>query len=344
MEYTKLFARDVTLSLIEQAYQSESINFHNLFKDYLSTQSFNDIYAVAHGHNGYVEQYMSLSNSKIIRSSILTALENGVFFNKVEDVFSSSISLVKSFSADDVKKDDFYKLHENISDLWTSYFTLLYIADINDRRFIDSERQAKEMIVRNLDLFYFLDDYYKKFVINNYTGISRFNRYLTLNELLTDSVPSIQTLILRSKDYWFVDGDVLTINDMEPLTKKAIEHKYEIKILDPKIDNANNIIGLKASKGSIKGPARIVLSYDDVGDLLEGEILITSMTSPKFIPAMKRAAGYVTDEGGALTHVAIVARELGKPCVVATQVATKVFKNGDIVEVDADHGIVRKIR
>ena len=58
---------------------------------------------------------------------------------------------------------------------------------------------------------------------------------------------------------------------------------------------------------------------------------------------MKKAAAFVTDEGGTLCHAAIVARELNKPCVIGTKIATEIFKNGDMVEVDAERGIVRKV-
>lgn len=67
------------------------------------------------------------------------------------------------------------------------------------------------------------------------------------------------------------------------------------------------------------------------------------MTRPDYLSFMRRASAFVTDTGGALAHAAIVARELKKPCVVGTAVATKVFKDGDLVEVDAEKGIVRKI-
>ena len=65
------------------------------------------------------------------------------------------------------------------------------------------------------------------------------------------------------------------------------------------------------------------------------------MTSPDFLPAMKKSAAFITDEGGITCHAAIVAREMKKPCIVGTKVATKKLKDGDFVEVDADHGIVK---
>ena len=62
------------------------------------------------------------------------------------------------------------------------------------------------------------------------------------------------------------------------------------------------------------------------------------MTRPEYLPAMKKAAGFITDEGGITCHAAIVAREMRKPCVIGTKNATKVIKDGDLVEVKASHG------
>ena len=67
------------------------------------------------------------------------------------------------------------------------------------------------------------------------------------------------------------------------------------------------------------------------------------MTMPRYLPAMVRAAAFVTDEGGITCHAAIIAREMRKPCIIGTKIATQVLKDGDMVEVDADNGVVRKI-
>ena len=73
------------------------------------------------------------------------------------------------------------------------------------------------------------------------------------------------------------------------------------------------------------------------------DILVTSMTRPEFVPIMKMAAGIVTDEGGLTCHAAIVSRELGIPCIVGTQIATRSLKDGDRVEVNANHGLIIKL-
>ncbi len=116
------------------------------------------------------------------------------------------------------------------------------------------------------------------------------------------------------------------------------------KYVDIKVDKkVKEIKGLVTSKGKVTGKVRILSGSRHFDSMKEGEILVTSMTSPEFIVAMRKAAAIVTDEGGITCHAAIASRELGIPCVVATKIATRVLKNGDLVEVDADKGIVRKI-
>ena len=67
------------------------------------------------------------------------------------------------------------------------------------------------------------------------------------------------------------------------------------------------------------------------------------MTRPEYVPLMKKASGVVTDEGGITCHAAIISRELGMPCVIGTKIATRMFKTGDLVEVDANNGLVRML-
>lgn len=105
--------------------------------------------------------------------------------------------------------------------------------------------------------------------------------------------------------------------------------------------SVKEIKGKPACSGKVVGKVRVSLSASDVTDIEVGAILVCAMTSPDYVPAMKRSGAIVTDEGGLLCHAAIMSRELGKPCVIATRIATKVLKDGDLVEVDAGQGIVK---
>ena len=117
---------------------------------------------------------------------------------------------------------------------------------------------------------------------------------------------------------------------------------------EPIILNESNLSqevkGNIAFKGIAQGIARIVKSPADLDKVKEGDVLVTQMTFPAFIMAMKRASAFVTDEGGITCHAAIVAREMKKPCIIGTKIATKVLKDGDFVEVDAERGIVTIIK
>jgi len=99
--------------------------------------------------------------------------------------------------------------------------------------------------------------------------------------------------------------------------------------------------GQIGSKGNVRGKVRIVLNVNSDYGFQDGEILVTGMTRPEYVPLMKKASGVVTDEGGITCHAAIVSRELGIPCVIGTKIATRMFKTGDLVEVDANNGLVR---
>ncbi|MBU6323132.1 MAG: hypothetical protein KGI41_02430 [Patescibacteria group bacterium] len=102
------------------------------------------------------------------------------------------------------------------------------------------------------------------------------------------------------------------------------------------------LVGTSAHPGIVQGTCRIVFDFRDAV-MHDGDILVTPMTNPYFVPLMKKAGAIVTDGGGMLSHAAIVARELGKPCIIGTKVATQVLKDGDMVEVDAEKGVVRKV-
>ncbi len=109
-------------------------------------------------------------------------------------------------------------------------------------------------------------------------------------------------------------------------------------------DGFGELKGSTAFAGKAIGTVKIIASVADIDKLETGDILVSPATNPDLIVAMKRAAAFVTDTGGITSHAAIVARELRKPCVVGTKFATRTFKDGDKVEVDADLGIVKKLK
>ncbi|ELZ37545.1 phosphoenolpyruvate synthase [Halorubrum saccharovorum DSM 1137] len=99
--------------------------------------------------------------------------------------------------------------------------------------------------------------------------------------------------------------------------------------------------GLGASPGVVSGAVRIVHKLDHLDQVQEGDVMVTEMTMPDMVPAMKRASGIVTDEGGMTSHAAIISRELGVPAVVGTGNGTRLLNDGQNVTLDGDKGTVR---
>ena len=125
-------------------------------------------------------------------------------------------------------------------------------------------------------------------------------------------------------------------------TKTADINRLKQKLKQSKLI-IEELMGTPASFGKISGQAKIIYNIKDIAKIKKGDIIIAVTTHPDFVPAMQKAAAIVTDEGGLTSHAAIVSRELNKPCIVGAKFATKILKDGDIVEVDANKGIVRKI-
>lgn len=101
--------------------------------------------------------------------------------------------------------------------------------------------------------------------------------------------------------------------------------------------------GQTASIGKAKGIVRIINNVKELAKMKKGDVLVSQMTNPDLVPAMKKASAIITDLGGITCHAAIISRELKIPCVIGTRNATKILKDGDLVEVDAFRGEIRKI-
>ncbi len=117
--------------------------------------------------------------------------------------------------------------------------------------------------------------------------------------------------------------------------------------LIPKSEDINDVKSLKGSiafRGYTKGTVKIINTLSDIEKFNDGDILVSINTNPSLMPAIIKCSGIITDEGGVMCHASIIARELKKPCIIGTKNATRVLHDGDLVEVDAEKGIVRIIK
>jgi pyruvate,water dikinase len=134
---------------------------------------------------------------------------------------------------------------------------------------------------------------------------------------------------------WAKENGEILIVQTRPVT--TIREMAEVT---PEITAPVLLSGSPASPGVASGPVRIVPDPSQIDKVLEGDILVAEMTTPDFVPAMKRAAAIVTDRGGRTAHAAIVSRELGIPCVVGSEKATVTLKDGQVITVDGTKGKV----
>jgi pyruvate,water dikinase len=142
---------------------------------------------------------------------------------------------------------------------------------------------------------------------------------------------------------WGIVGDTIYILQSRPIT--TIGHKKNGQGTSAPQSGAQEshkilVQGQGASPGITSGKVAIIRDVKDTGSVKEGDILVTRMTNPDMVPAMKKVGAIVTDEGGMTCHAAIVSRELGTPAVVGTKNATSLLKQGQVVTVDGERGLV----
>ena len=139
---------------------------------------------------------------------------------------------------------------------------------------------------------------------------------------------------------WAMEGSGTFLVQSRPITTLDRSPAAAAGVADGTVPGRRLVAGQGASPGARSGPVRILASADQAGEFLDGEVLVAAMTSPDWMPIMRRAAALVTDGGGTTCHAAIVSRELGIPAVVGTRTATHVLHDGQQVSVDGRRGVV----
>lgn len=147
---------------------------------------------------------------------------------------------------------------------------------------------------------------------------------------------------------WAIEKGKIYILQTRPVTtlNREVETSKDETSLSAGKDGLGRVLltGTPASPGIATGKVRKIASPREINQVKQGDILVTTMTTPDFVPAMKKTAAIVTDQGGQTSHAAIVSRELGIPCVVGTGKATKILKNNDFVTVNGKTGEIYEVR
>lgn len=165
-------------------------------------------------------------------------------------------------------------------------------------------------------------------------------RYHELQQVVEKGdIPARETLDQRQQGYVYIGGEVHPMSNF-----KEFLFEHVITLEDESVHKDTSVSGTVAKAGGlIQGKVQVIYNSEDVHTFIPGSILVTPMTSPEYLLVMKNATAIITDEGGLTCHAAITARELNVPCIIGTKVATKIFQDGDMVEVDAQRGMVKKL-
>lgn len=225
---------------------------------------------------------------------------------------------------------------------WSPMDSFLLIPDFNAPKRIREEalkiRKKTEHYTAYLDKP-FLDFIKRKYPQHNEIAHLLLPKEVFLLEKRGLTRKEIKNIKKRVNGCAIFRDKVVSIKNLEKELKK--ENLYFEKL---ESKNQGELKGMSAFSGKVVGKVKLILHEGSISKLKKGEILIADMTSPSFIPAIKKAGAIVTDEGGTTCHAAIAAREFKIPCIVGTEIATKILKNGQIIEVDANEGIIKILK
>lgn len=338
-QYEKLFSRDFSLASVQAWVRGESTNPKGWTKQkqpylpYIITQRSDDT----------VHFYYDLQGVTWVQNLLVKLANNDKnFISKIEKTVLEKLAFIRPIYEKEAAID-LVNLKRFLNELEAGYpwlEAMWWFFQMNDESKIaglDLENLGKVRVLTD-KLCNSSDTVIRKSLLKLHPHLADLSSVISIEEIFSEKIPIKEVLEKRYQGYFYADNQ-LFVNK----TKTDIEKKFAISFETELIPKVRQLNGLSAYQGIVRGFVRRVMGHKQINEVKEGEILISPMTIPDFVPAMMKAAAIVTDEGGVLCHAAIVAREFAKPTVVGTQFATQVFKDGDFIEVDATKGIVTLI-
>jgi phosphoenolpyruvate synthase/pyruvate phosphate dikinase len=254
------------------------------------------------------------------------------FVDEINDIIEKDVDVDEKINEFEAVSGNKKKKEEVLKEIGD--FELKELIEIGDAIFRIHDRRKEHMTISLHYLNLLHEEAAKRFNVD--VELVRFARVDELTKV-GEIVDELKSRKKKSVFVFFPDEEYVFTGDI------AEEYINELtKQRDIEIDDV--IKGNGASLGKVTGKVKVCRGVEEISKMEEGCVLVACMTQPEFVPAMKKAIAIVTDEGGLTCHAAIISRELGIPCVIGTKVATQVLKDGEIVEVDADKGIVRKLK
>lgn len=292
--------------------------------------------------DGLSETYRDKSVNQEINSILLDRIKQNPNF--IADFLKEKESAINRLEAHCYRgtfsREQFLDFLDLLHECWEVIYIGMYVP--GDERFLKTDRDAAMTFrASNDQLEYKFFNTVGTGLAALFPSLGSLAHQIFWQEIVSSDIPNKGALEARRKRKLFVvDDQVLDESGFEKLKK---DFDFTLEEVGRLID-VEELKGQVACPGKVRGEVQILMRAEEVPNFVPGRILVSSMTVPTFLPAMHKASAFVTDEGGITCHAAIVAREMKKPCVIGTKIATKVLKNGDMVEVDADNGVVKIIK
>lgn len=321
---------------------------------------------------------LSYSEEPLDLLKIALAVKNGEDINKLIDNHVQKYSWIKGpveFEDTAFTREDYFErlnnlLDDNIEEKIENINKVRKENDIQYEKVLDKYKfttKAKNLIKAIRD-FIFLRTYTTEYSdhlffvgrhsifkeISNRTNIPDQDLIMLddkeiLEILSNDGIMSkeIKTVLENRKKGFamiWINGEVETVFGNESIElQNEVAELYKKSEKEENIQGGNVISGSIANRGKVKGVARVLTTYKDIYKVQKGDIIVATMTTPDYVSAMEKAAGFITDEGGITCHAAILSREFNVPCIVGTINATKEIKDGEMIELDAYNGKIHKL-
>ena len=335
--FVKTITRELTLFTFELWHRAQQRSFSTILLEPSIAEEVGryDIFAGSNGLlSSYVDKNLFSIANKLIKKRIN---EDKNFFPRVFYECDKYLKMIKKIWKNGAleNRDELLSFSHLNDAVWPAMTYALYLPSLpfvpesikklawKYRIAGDILADASDRVIRNT-------------LLKLYPRLGKLSFFLSINEIRKNQIPHIKDLKKREKRYFLYNGDIHT-EDLQKFIKKN-NINLSINVINSSVKEFR---GAVAFRGLVKGYAKIITKRDQISSLKNNEILVAVMTTPDYIPAMKKASAFITDEGGITCHAAIIAREMKKPCIIGTKVATKVLKDGDLVEVDAERGVVK---
>jgi rifampicin phosphotransferase len=321
-EYTELLHLDLPLSLVELHYEQESAKKTPYsteefkIKPYIFYEKKGDAVYLFYSKKGIDWQMDKAGNYKPEKFALKSIKEK---YDIIKDIIEKEKTL---------NKEEFIKFIEDVRNLWPWLNYMWWAIEYKEK----NNKSFEELIKIRKYTEHFtpgIISVFKKSIKNIFPEKEKYANVILLTEIQDEKFPTNEVLDKRLKSYTYTNHKLYN-------STEEIFDEYNISI--EKV--SNKLSGQSAYPGEVKGIVKIIKKREDMLNFKKGEILVSSTTTPDFLPAMKKAAAIISEHGGAICHAAITSRELKIPCIVGVKGATQILNNKDEIEVNANKGTI----